>query len=160
MRSPRQLCAELGVKRFLLMQVLLIGMVVSPLLHPFLLFYALWAMASGQIMPPEANIATALAAGFGVVIFVTGYAAAFACQLKGMRARGLLDLRTSVAGLPLYWLLISAAAWMAVWEFFRRPHYWNKTQHGFSSFAGEEEEEEDVLSTLATRRSGSVPGHW
>jgi cellulose synthase/poly-beta-1,6-N-acetylglucosamine synthase-like glycosyltransferase len=139
LRSPRDLCAELGVKRFLLMQVLLMGMVISPLLHPFLLGYTLWALASGQMMPREADITLALATGFGMVIFVMGYAAAFACQLKGMRVRGLLDLKLSVAGLPLYWLLISAAAWMAVWEFLRRPYHWNKTQHGFSCLAEDEE---------------------
>lgn len=31
---------------------------------------------------------------------------------------------------PIYWLLISWAAWGAVIDLFKRPHYWAKTKHG------------------------------
>jgi hypothetical protein len=31
---------------------------------------------------------------------------------------------------PLYWVLISIAAWKGVWEVIAKPHYWQKTLHG------------------------------
>lgn len=33
---------------------------------------------------------------------------------------------------PLYWVLISIAAWKGLWEVITRPHYWQKTVHGLS----------------------------
>jgi cellulose synthase/poly-beta-1,6-N-acetylglucosamine synthase-like glycosyltransferase len=31
---------------------------------------------------------------------------------------------------PLYWVLISIAAWKGVWQLLVKPHYWEKTVHG------------------------------
>jgi len=33
---------------------------------------------------------------------------------------------------PLYWVLISIAAWKGVWQLLVKPHYWEKTVHGLS----------------------------
>ncbi len=33
---------------------------------------------------------------------------------------------------PIYWLLHSAAAYMALWQLFTKPFYWEKTIHGLS----------------------------
>ncbi|MFT3808313.1 MAG: glycosyltransferase [Micropepsaceae bacterium] len=33
---------------------------------------------------------------------------------------------------PVYWAMISTAAWRAVWVFIRDPFYWEKTPHGLS----------------------------
>ena len=35
---------------------------------------------------------------------------------------------------PVYWILISVAAWKAMFQLAHRPYYWEKTTHGFSSF--------------------------
>ncbi|MEN9263806.1 MAG: glycosyltransferase [Gloeomargarita sp. GMQP_bins_44] len=35
---------------------------------------------------------------------------------------------------PVYWLLHSAAAYMALWQLFTKPFYWEKTIHGLSKF--------------------------
>jgi hypothetical protein len=39
--------------------------------------------------------------------------------------------------LPVYWLLNSVAAYMALYELIVRPHYWQKTQHGLHLQHGE-----------------------
>ncbi len=31
---------------------------------------------------------------------------------------------------PFYWLMMSVAAWTAVWKFLISPHHWHKTRHG------------------------------
>ena len=37
---------------------------------------------------------------------------------------------------PLYWVLHSIAAYKALWQLVFKPHYWEKTEHGTSSFTG------------------------
>ena len=32
---------------------------------------------------------------------------------------------------PLYWLLHSVATYKALWQLITRPHYWEKTTHGY-----------------------------
>lgn len=31
---------------------------------------------------------------------------------------------------PIYWLMMSIAAWAAIWQFLVSPHHWQKTRHG------------------------------
>ena len=30
---------------------------------------------------------------------------------------------------PVYWMMMSIAAWRAVWQLWRKPHLWEKTPH-------------------------------
>ena len=152
LRSPKRLWEDLGAKRLCITLLMLGGMVVSPLVHPFLLAFAIAALISGAV-PPEPDVAASAAAGFGAVVFVAGYKAAISNQLKGMSERGLRDLLPSIAGMPVYLLLISAAAWGAVWELIRRPHHWNKTEHGLSCFFASEEEMERAMGIEPTTSS-------
>ena len=50
--------------------------------------------------------------------------------LLAARRRGLLRLSWHVLSMPLYWLLISAAAYRALWQFVTAPFKWEKTEHG------------------------------
>jgi hypothetical protein len=38
--------------------------------------------------------------------------------------------------MPAYWLLMSVAAWLALWQFIVAPFHWNKTTHGLSRKRG------------------------
>jgi hypothetical protein len=31
--------------------------------------------------------------------------------------------------MPVYWLMMSVAAWRALWQLYRDPHHWEKTPH-------------------------------
>ena len=44
--------------------------------------------------------------------------------------RGHDDLAPYALLTPLYWVLMSAATYMALVELFFRPHHWHKTEHG------------------------------
>jgi len=61
---------------------------------------------------------------------VTGYAAAMALGFLAVRRRGLANLSWQVLLMPAYWLLISVAAYRAVWQFMTAPFKWEKTEHG------------------------------
>ena len=45
-------------------------------------------------------------------------------------ARRRLGLAWSALAMPLYWLMVSAAAYRALWQLITAPHYWEKTSHG------------------------------
>ena len=51
---------------------------------------------------------------------------------RALNAKGLHGWTASLFTVPIYWLCISAAGLLALWEFFRAPFHWNKTQHGIS----------------------------
>ena len=42
--------------------------------------------------------------------------------------------------MPLYWLLISLAAWKGFWQIFTKPFYWEKTRHGLTGSPEEGQE--------------------
>lgn len=43
------------------------------------------------------------------------------------RSRAVLAF--SCIGMPVYWLLISGAAYRALWQLITAPHRWEKTHH-------------------------------
>ncbi|OGK15517.1 hypothetical protein A2774_04475 [Candidatus Roizmanbacteria bacterium RIFCSPHIGHO2_01_FULL_39_12c] len=45
--------------------------------------------------------------------------------------RGQYDLVKYVYLIPFYWVFMSIAAWKAIIQLIRRPHFWPKTVHGF-----------------------------
>jgi len=50
-----------------------------------------------------------------------------------VRNRGYRDLFAHVLLMPLYWLLISVAAYRAIWQFGSARYSWEKTEHGQAS---------------------------
>lgn len=48
----------------------------------------------------------------------------------GLRRLGRRDLLLRQLALPLYWILHSVAAMLALVELVRMPHFWAKTNHG------------------------------
>jgi cellulose synthase/poly-beta-1,6-N-acetylglucosamine synthase-like glycosyltransferase len=131
-RHPARLYRELGFTRFAVLHLQLISMVASPLVHPFFLGLIGWKLLPMARASGAPDALASLVLGFGAVVFIAGYGVAMATQVKGIRLRRLDALLPLVATLPFYWLLISAASWMAVWEFIRRPYHWNKTEHGLT----------------------------
>jgi hypothetical protein len=59
-----------------------------------------------------------------------GICVVFLVPALGVWRRGAVDLWRWLPGLPLYYLLVSLAAWLALIEYCNRPFVWNKTEHG------------------------------
>jgi hypothetical protein len=129
MRRPVKLWRELGAAGFLGFQAMVGGTVLSALVHPW--FYALAAfdVASGGFLvrPALLGLPFWLAAALGLLF---GYSASMALGYLALRRRGMAELFSQVALMPLYWLLISAAAYRAIWQFATDRFAWEKTEHG------------------------------
>jgi cellulose synthase/poly-beta-1,6-N-acetylglucosamine synthase-like glycosyltransferase len=127
MRSPRRLWRDLGPKRFLAVQILLLGSVSQALLAPVL--WTFWALALGLGHPLAGAlpgwVMSLLAALFAVAEVVTLAAGIWAT--RGAEHRHLMKW---VPTLHLYVPLASFSAWKALQECVTRPFYWDKTAHG------------------------------
>ena len=129
MRNPVRTGRELGPSGFWSLQALTAGIFFSALFHPFLIALSVWALI---VNPPHASAASMLLAGLNLEVFVLGYGVAMLAGAKALRQRGLQGWWFTIATMPVYWLLMSIAAWMAVWQFVFTPFRWNKTEHGLS----------------------------
>ncbi|MBL8882972.1 MAG: hypothetical protein JNL45_07960 [Hyphomicrobium sp.] len=130
MRSPARLLRDLGPMAFLGFQMIFGGLILSALVHP--VFYAILAYQfaqGGPLLPsmqPGWQAAMWVLCAFNVV---TSYVSAIALGALCARQRAKGWLVRSTVGLPVYWLMISAAAYVALAELIRRPHHWAKTAH-------------------------------
>ncbi|WP_096487898.1 glycosyltransferase family 2 protein [Methylorubrum populi] len=130
-RRPLDLYRHLGAAESLCVLALLPGTVVSALFYPFMLLGGI-----ADLLPvPDTETEDPLAVfkrAASVTVFLGGLAAMCLPGLVGCLRRGWFDLVPLVALLPLYFLLGSLAAWLAVFELARHPHRWNKTEHGLA----------------------------
>jgi cellulose synthase/poly-beta-1,6-N-acetylglucosamine synthase-like glycosyltransferase len=129
MRNPVKTGRELGPTGFWTLQALTAGIVFSALFHPFLIALTLWLLI---VNPPHVSVPTLVLASLNLEVFVLGYGVAMLAGIKALRLRGLKGWSFTIATMPFYWLLISIAAWFALWQFIFAPFKWNKTEHGLS----------------------------
>ncbi len=130
MRNPRQLWRDLGPKRFLAFQILLLGTYTNFLFAPVI--WSLWLISFG-LTPGYASLLPSAAwwmmgsafVGAEMVLLVTGLFA-----VSGPRHRHLIPY---VITMPLYWPLATLAVFKATAELLVAPFYWDKTRHGHLS---------------------------
>ena len=109
-------------------QLFLACNVFAALIHP--LFMA--ALCYYLIARPPL-VAIAAMGHEAPVFFVTllaGYASTVALDLVGLQRRGLLAHGWILLFTPLYWFLLSLAAWRALFQLLFAPQLWEKTEHG------------------------------
>jgi len=130
MRRPAQLYKDLGARGFFGFQVIFGGILVAALLHPvFILWtgYALFQQITfGTDTWPGGT--TLQVANFS--IFFAGYFFSMLAGAYALEKRGHHSLITTVFFMPVYWLLVSAGAYLGLWQLIFKPFYWEKTSHG------------------------------
>jgi glycosyltransferase XagB len=129
-RRPLHLASSAGPLGFFGFVFFIGGTVLAGLLNPvFWLFYAIWLAASAaniDVIFPQSLLLLCLfnlLAGNGAFTYLT--------MLAPIR-RGWLELIPFSFTLFAYWVLISVAAYRALWQLLRHPSFWEKTSHGLS----------------------------
>jgi hypothetical protein len=61
-----------------------------------------------------------------------GYFVSGMLGLIGLARRQLLGNAWALLLMPAYWLLLSLAAWRALFQLSSHPHRWEKTEHGLA----------------------------
>jgi len=132
-RHPRLLWRQLGPAHTLSFAAMIVGTPLAGLLNP-----VFWTL--GVVYYTTRS--TAIEALFPTPIYYMG----LACLLVGNFAFIYANVFTAVRWgydhlvlwailVPLYWILLSIASYMALYELITRPHHWQKTTHGLASAA-------------------------
>ncbi|MEA2879663.1 MAG: glycosyltransferase XagB [Hyphomicrobiales bacterium] len=132
MRHPARLARELGVRGFLTLQLVVGGTVLSALVHPLFIAMFSYAMATNTLFPVGADLASAVLAALCGGALIAGYLTSAALGLIGLKRRGLSRHGWVLLLMPVHWLLLSIAAWRALWQLVRDPYRWEKTAHGLA----------------------------
>ncbi|WP_436642467.1 glycosyltransferase [Microbaculum sp. FT89] len=135
MRAPGDLMRRLGPVRFLGIQAIFGGVVVSAFVHPIFLAVIAVQVLHGDIFLDGGGPVDFAVNWLGVLNLIAGYLAGFALALAGLRHRPMWWLVPELALLPVYWLTMSIAAVRAVAQLCRAPHLWEKTEHGLTGMA-------------------------
>jgi cellulose synthase/poly-beta-1,6-N-acetylglucosamine synthase-like glycosyltransferase len=127
-REPLRLIQDLGARRAAAATVLIFGSVISALFWPAFAFDTVRrAIGAGS------GVASTWREAVDVFTYVLALAGVWAIVIPAMVAakqRGFKLTAKALALLPAYYVLLSAAAWWAVFDAIVRPHYWAKTAHG------------------------------
>jgi cellulose synthase/poly-beta-1,6-N-acetylglucosamine synthase-like glycosyltransferase len=129
-RSLGRLNRELGLRASAGFHTLMGGLVASALAHP--IFYALlaWHWWEGGLLAPAESTMGAILLTVVWINLGVGYAASILVGALAVWRRGHRGLVPFALLMPLYWLLISAAAYRALWQLAHDPYLWEKTEHG------------------------------
>lgn len=131
MRDPLGFIRTNGIRAFLYFQ-LVIGakvsaMLVNPIMWFLFLTYFIFRPQIGEfietLFPPPVYYAATFSLLIGNFVYFYNYMLALAAKKK-------YELVKYAYLVPLYWLMMSVAAWTAVFRLIRQPHYWSKTIHG------------------------------
>lgn len=134
MRRPLSLWRGLGAFRFAGFQILMGGMILSALIHPW--FYAglayTVAARGGQAFTARTSTETWLL-GLAVFNLLVGYLSAVVLGALAAGGRHARSEKSSLARqaifMPIYWLMISFAGYRALWQLATSPFIWEKTPH-------------------------------
>ncbi len=130
MRRPRRLLRDLKPGGALAFQLLLAGNVLSALIHPFFsaaFCYLLFVKSPLEIIRDLDGALPIYAA-----TLLGGYASTIIPDWMGLARRGLLRHAWILAFTPIYWFLLSWAAWRALFQLLSDPLKWEKTEHGLA----------------------------
>jgi len=128
MRRPVQLWRELGTKGFFSFNMVIGGTFLSFLLNPVLyLLTSLWYFLHPGFLHTL----------FPTSVFYLGITSLFLgnftfvyLNLAGCMRPGFYDKVKYALISPLYWALMSWAAWKGFLQLWTKPFYWEKTMHG------------------------------
>ena len=129
-RDLRALHRELGLKGAIGFHATFGGLVLSALAQPLcflLLGYQAW---TGDLFAPSEHVLEVVVLCIALGNLAIGYVISMLVGILSVVRRGRIRLALHALALPVYWLLISLAAYRALWQLLRSPFLWEKTPHG------------------------------
>jgi hypothetical protein len=130
-RCPRRLCRELGFARAAAGVILALGAVLGGMLGPALSIGALWRCWNGELFAARTPFGVAGDA-MTLLLLLAGSQAMLIPIMLSIHDRKLRRLYRYLPLLPLYYCLVSIAAWAALIDLALKPHHWSKTEHGLA----------------------------
>ena len=127
MRRPVRQARDLGFLNTLHFHLLIGGSPFCQLINPvywcLTLLWFIFKLEEVSVFFPGPVFAMA-----AFCLFVGNFTFAYSCGIACVR-RNLGRLTAYGLLMPLYWALMSVAAWKGTLQLVRRPHFWEKTRH-------------------------------
>ena len=112
---------------FLAFQLMTFGLALSALAYPFLGFNI--AAIALDLAKDQVPVWKKYLLGLDIACIAIGFGVYTLLASRTLALRKMAGLCSSLWLLPIYWMLMSAAAWRALWQLFTCPHKWEKTPH-------------------------------
>ncbi len=157
MRQPRRLQQDLGLGGFLVAQLIVGGNVLASLVHPLLIV----GLTDTLVERTHILGGSPISALFGATI-IAGYLVSILLGVVGLWRRGLLQHCWALLLMPAHWLLLSVAAWRALYQLLVDPYRWEKTDHGLArtSRTGRHPADNIITGLLKPPRSRQRSPAW
>ena len=130
MREPVVFFKKYGIHAWFF-QLLMGGKIAFCFINPFLWVMTISYFALGGLTGP---VIEAMYSSYifyvALISFVFGNFMFFYAYMVGCARRSQWTLIKYLVFVPFYWLLISIAAYVALYQFVAKPHFWEKTNHG------------------------------
>lgn len=132
LRRPLALWRDVGAIKSVGVALIAGSNVLTALAYPLLLVeIALFAGRAG-VTGSLSGFLVDMLMPLHLTAISAGYFATITVGLMGLAARRQMHHAWILLLAPLYWGLLSIAAWRALWQLLREPHRWEKTQHAVS----------------------------
>lgn len=129
MQHPVKLARRMGAQPYLMFQLFFgsctIGLLLNPIYWALTILWFATRMSWIELAFPWPLLY------LGTVGLFVGNVACVLLLVAGAYGRRNYDDVKWALLAPVYWLLMSVAAYKALWQLFRKPSYWEKTEHGF-----------------------------
>ncbi len=131
MRSPQEFLSDWNNPNLLFFQFIVGGKVLSLIINPIMwmttiVYFALRATAGSFIE----SLFIGPVFYIGMTALVVGNFMYLYYYMIGNAKREQWSLIKYCYLIPVYWLMMSLAAWKAFYQIMVKPHYWEKTVHG------------------------------
>lgn len=131
MRRPSELIRESGNIHILTFQLVVGGKIASIFINPFMwittasyfIFRPIIGHSIESLFPLPVLYISFLCLILGNFLYLYYY-------MIGCSRREHWGIMEFVFLVPIYWLMMSVAAWMGMYQLIFKPHYWEKTHHG------------------------------
>lgn len=124
MRKPFELIKKMGILNFLHFNIIVGGNFFTLCFNPVAWFLLiLWLFSPGKMFFPNKFflIVTPVLLIGNIIFVLINVIAVFRRKWYRLIIPSLFS--------PVYWLLMSAGAWKGLFQYFRKPHFWEKTTH-------------------------------
>lgn len=129
---PRRLWRDVGPVQALGVAIIAGSNVLTALAYPLLLVEVALFVGRAGMTGSLSGFLVDMLMPLHLTAISAGYVATITVGLMGLAKRRQLRHAWILSLAPLYWGLLSVAAWRALWQLLREPHRWEKTQHGMS----------------------------
>jgi glycosyltransferase involved in cell wall biosynthesis len=132
LHQPLRLWRDVGSMKTFGVAVIAGGNVLTALAYPLLLVEIALLLGRAGVTGDVSGFLVDRLMPLHLAAISAGYLSTIVIGLKGLARRRQLQHAWILLLAPLYWGLLSVAAWRALWQLLREPHRWEKTQHAMS----------------------------